>query len=190
MNERERLAKIYRALEGKELLSLYQNPDQLSPLAVEALRDELKVRGIDPDSLKATVPKAAAEEEKDGPPEGSGPAGGDLDVPEELAGAFDPSAPMVECPSCGAPNRTDEARCRACLRPLRETPEPPQASAGPEPGTLASATFGLLGFAALAFSGFVARAERAVGSLVIVAAAVGAASLAAAVVLYRRSTRR
>lgn len=79
-DERRRLSKSYRELPASELLGLYEKRETLSATAAEVLRNELRLRGLDPDSLRATVPKAT-------PTEDEGAAGDaslvDADAPEE-----------------------------------------------------------------------------------------------------------
>jgi hypothetical protein len=198
-DDRSRLSKTYRDLDGKELLALYGKREDLSEAAVDTLRDELKLRGIDPDSLKPTVPKAAPTEDE--PPNQEGDAaladGPPPELPEELKGEFDPSN-MVICPACQTPNLAEDPVCRSCGVELKKgeaapepepEPEPPQAiePGGAEPGTLASATFGLIGIAGLVFAGYVALNSPQTMSFAEIAAVIGAACLGIAVALYRKS---
>lgn len=219
-DERARLSKTYRDLDGADLLELYRNRADLSPLAVETLRDELKVRGVDPDSLKATVPKASSGAGDDEPGDASDASlAGETDpenapddaddgaeppvppeVPDELAGEFDPTANIQVCPKCEAHNHADDLRCRSCkatLRPVAEGAADPSTMARPaagagraapaEPGTVASATFGLMGLSGMVFAIYVYTGDPAARSIALVAGVVGAICLGIAVTLFRNS---
>lgn len=199
-NEKARLAKTYRDLDAADLLKLYHERNDLSPIALEALRDELKLRGLDPDSLRATVPKATRGDEEEGD-EGAAlaDASADMpavpDVPEELAGEFDPGKNRVLCPTCGADNDADEARCRACRALLSgaatmESPAIARPLPPSEPSALPAATFGLMGLAGLVFGIYLLVTERDAFDIGLIAAAVGGICLGLAVTLHRRSGQR
>ncbi len=203
-DEKSRLARTYRDLDAADLLKLYTERNDLSPVALDALRDELKLRGLDPDSLRATVPKAEREDDEGegGAELAEADASSDMpalpDVPEELAGEFDPGKNRVLCPTCGTDNDADDARCRACraILPSGATMESPSvarpgAPAGSgEPATIASATFGLMGLAGLVFGVYVIVTDRVAFDLGMIASAVGAICLAVAITLYRRRGQR
>lgn len=194
-DERARLSKTYRDLDGADLLELYRNRADLSPLAVETLRDELKLRGVDPDSLKATVPKAspeAGDEElgDDGDASLAGEEGADdaesgeeggeggeppvpPEVPDELRGEFDPLHPPE--PAAANPS-TMERPAIAAGRP-----------APAEPGTVASATFGLIGLSGIVFAIYVYAGDPDAHLFAGIAGAVGVICIGIAVTLYRKS---
>lgn len=146
-DERRRFAKKYRDLTAQELLGFFEKRDTLSAEAVDALRSELRLRGLDPDSLRATVPKAI-------PTDDEGSAGDDTlaeadlppDEPSRSARAPAPepdadgdpeSAPpegaspaedvaaaaAVRCAQCGARNPAIEDVCLRCGQPLGESPQ-------------------------------------------------------------------
>lgn len=195
-DDRDKLVKTYRELEGHELLSLYAKREDLSPAAVDVLREELKLRGIDPDSLRPTVPRARTDEE---PGADEGPRDASLaetqlpEIPEELRGEYDPStAGWLSCPACGAPNLSSETHCRSCRAPLTDAPPPaepaaPIAPGGPHPGTLASATLGLVGISGLLFSAYIAMLDRRAVPIAVLAAVAGAIAVGISIALYSRS---
>ena len=145
-DERSRFGRAYRDLAAQELLRLYEARETLSPVAADCLRAELRLRGLDPDSLRATVPKAS---DVDGPID-SGDASladadpergdGDPEVVEEepskshkvgrkaaraaaeSAETAEPPPPAaLRCASCGARNAPQEESCARCGRPLAES---------------------------------------------------------------------
>lgn len=199
-DDRTRLAKTYRDLDAADLLKLYNERNDLSELALEVLRDELKLRGLDPDSLRATVPKAGRDEDDEsdaGELESPSDMPAVPDVPEELKGEFDPAKDRVLCPTCGAPNETEEVRCRACRALLPgaggtlESPSvsSPTASGGAEPATLVSAMFGLMGLAGLVFGVYLLVSEKDAFDLGALASVIGAVCVGIATVLHRRGQR-
>ena len=151
-DERRRLAKMYRDLAAQELLGFFEKRETLSTEAVDALRSELRLRGLDPDSLRATVPKATLmdDEESSGdaslvdadlPPDEPSksvrarPApepdaegeGGDAEAEAESAEAASPAedvaaAAAIRCQHCGARNPAIEDLCLRCGQPLAENP--------------------------------------------------------------------
>lgn len=204
-DDRDRFARSYRDLPGGELLSLYEKRLDLPDAAVEALRNEIRLRGIDPDSLTATVPKARSDE----PPRSGGSAGpvpaedADLSpsVPEGMAaeleddghGRDDPEDARVVCPSCGQPNLAGEARCGACHAALGRSaphsaalPRPRSAAAAPASGTVASATFGLVGIAALVFAIHIAT-RSGEPAIAVATGALGIVCVGVALLLYQRA---
>lgn len=202
--ERDRFAKTYRDLDGKELLALYATRDDLSASAVDALRDELKVRGIDPDSLMPTVPKAEAGAEEGAEANSEGDAAlaeapdvpedaAPPDVPDELKGEFDPTAKTLNCPTCGVDNIVGEERCRACGEPLRgataaaDEPSATESAPGSHPGSLASATLGVIGIAGIAFAAYIEMHPGDPTSIATLTGLVGAACVVVSIVLWSRS---
>lgn len=197
-DERARLSKTYRDLDGADLLELYRNRADLSPLAVETLRDELKLRGVDPDSLMATVPKAeggddepgdasdaslAGEEDADGDGEEVDDENAEPppapEVPEELRGEFESvqKAPEREAASApGNPSTMERPRVGAAPQP-----------AAVEPGTVASATFGLMGLSGIVFAIYVFTGDPAARSFAGIAGVIGAICLGISATLYRKS---
>lgn len=145
-DERRRLEKAYRELDAQELLRLFDGRQTLSSAAVEALRTELRLRGLDPDSLRATVPKAIPSDDDAGgassgdatlvdsdvapdepskvgaPP--SAPAEGEGALPEGASPAeAAASAATIRCTQCGARNPTIEDLCLRCGATLGEAPQ-------------------------------------------------------------------
>lgn len=191
-DERARLSKTYRDLDGADLLELYRNRADLSPLAVETLRDELKLRGVDPDSLMATVPKAGS--------------GGD-DEPGDasdasLAGEEDGDAEEIEDENAEPPPAPEvPEELRGEFESVQKAPEPaaaanpstmerPRLTAGPapvEPGTVASATFGLMGLSGIVFAIYVFTGDPSARSFAGIAGVIGAICLGISVTLYRNS---
>lgn len=189
-DERARLSKTYRDLDGADLLELYRNRADLSPLAVETLRDELKLRGVDPDSLMATVPKADAGDDEPGDASDASLAGEeDGEEAEEDENAEPPPAPEVPEELRGEFESVQKA-------PEREAPanpstmERPRLTAGPapvEPGTVASATFGLMGLSGIVFAIYVFTGDPSARSFAGIAGVVGAICLGISATLYRNS---
>lgn len=150
-DERRRLAKMYRDLAAQELLGFFEKRETLSTEAVDALRSELRLRGLDPDSLRATVPKATPMDDEgssgdaslvdaDLPPdepsrsvrarsaaepdaEGDGEADAEAESPEAPSPAEDvAAAAAIRCLHCGARNPAIEDLCLRCGQPLAENP--------------------------------------------------------------------
>ena len=195
-DDRDKLVKTYRELEGHELLTLYAKREDLSPVAVEVLREELRLRGLDPDSLRPTVPRARTDDEpgEEGPRDASLAESQLPEIPEELRGEYDPSTSgWLSCPACGAPNLSSETHCRSCRAPLGEAPPAPEAEpgaitpGGPHPGTLASATLGLVGISGLLFSAYIAMLDVRAVPIAVLAAVAGAVSIGLSIALYSRS---
>lgn len=147
-DERRRLEKTYRDLDAQELLRLFETRETLSGAAVDALRMELRLRGLDPDSLRATVPKAIPTDDEESAgdatlaeaesapseePSRAGPppaAQGDAEPDGEAAAAEDPlpaeaaaSAATLRCARCGARNPAIEDLCLRCGQPLADGPQ-------------------------------------------------------------------
>lgn len=223
-DERRRLAKKYTDVAAQELLALFDKRETLPAGDVDALRLELRLRGLDPDSLRATVPKAT-------PMDDEGSSGDaslvDADLPpdepsksvrarrepdaegNEVDGEAEPepaspaeevaAAAAIRCLQCGARNPAVEDLCLRCGQPLAESPqhqtmarriaESSTSSSRPS-GTIASATTGVAGISALVFASYSLTLESRLIALTLVAAVVGAASLIAAVWLYRVEKKR
>ena len=168
-DDRERLVKLYRELGGGELLRLYRQPDDLPAGGAAALRSELRLRGIDPDSLEATVPKATSQGDDEGDP-----PRGEMDPPEGFEVPPEVRRAMESASSSHAENLT-AARELAARR-------------ANEGGTLASATLGLLGVAALVFAVYVFASHPSVAIVGGIAAGAGFTTLVVSAILYRRSS--
>ena len=218
-DERRRLEKTYRDLDAQELLRLFETRETLSGVAVDALRMELRLRGLDPDSLRATVPKALPTDDDESagdatladgeaaPGERSKAAASsrraDSAAEGEAAESSSPaeaaaSAATLRCGSCGARNPAIEDLCLRCGQTLGDGPQHQTMSrriaesappARPN-GTVASATTGVIGISALVFASYSLTLERRVYEVAVVAAVAGLAALAAAMFLYRAEKRR
>ena len=218
-DERRRLDKVYRDLPASELLRLYERRDgDLSETAMESLRAELRLRGLDPDSLKPTVPKARIDEEAGGgdasladeespreaPPrrgesaegegEGEGPEGGGEEPPPRPA----PSDSRVRCSSCGAMNSALESDCQRCGNPLGE-PERHQtmkrriteSGLNVQPaGTIASATTGIVGIGSLMVAAYAIANPWLSRPIALAALLSGVTNLGIAMILYRNAKKR
>lgn len=167
-DDRERLVKLYRELGGGELLRLYRQPDDLPAGGAAALRSELRLRGIDPDSLEATVPKATSQGDDEGdPPRGEMDPPEGFEVPPEVRRAMESSSSHAE--NLNAAREVAERRAN-------------------EGGTLASATLGLLGVAALVFAVYVFASNPSVAIVAGIAGGAGVTALVVSAILYRRSS--
>lgn len=144
-DERRRLEKAYRDLDAQELLRLFEGRQTLAVEAVDALRMELRLRGLDPDSLRATVPKAIPtdddgasgdaslvdselapdEPSKVGAAPGTSAEGDAGNGSPDAASAAEAaaSAATIRCTQCGARNPTIEDLCLRCGSPLGEAPQ-------------------------------------------------------------------
>ena len=148
-DERGRFAKKYRDLSAQELLGFFEKRESLSSDAVDALRSELRLRGLDPDSLRATVPKAIPTDDEgsagdatlvdeevppDEPsrsvrervpdPDADGDPEEEGGPPETASPAEDvAAAAAVRCTHCGARNPALEDACLRCGQPLGEPPQ-------------------------------------------------------------------
>ena len=151
-DERLRLAKKYRDLAAQELLGFFEKRDTLAPEAVDALRLELRLRGLDPDSLRATVPRATLLDDEgssgdaslvdaDLPPdepsksvrtrraapepdaEGPGESESEADPEGEPIESAPPEEPALRCVHCGTRNPAIEDLCVRCGQPLAENPQ-------------------------------------------------------------------
>lgn len=145
-DERRRLEKAYRDLDAQELLRLFEGRQTLPDAAVDALRMELRLRGLDPDSLRATVPKALPTEDEGASGDASlvdselvpdepskvgaapsapaeGDAAGDGSPDAASAAEAAASAATIRCTQCGARNPTIEDLCLRCGSPLGEAPQ-------------------------------------------------------------------
>lgn len=168
-DDRERLVKMYRELGGGELLRLYRQPEDLPAGGAAALRSELRLRGIDPDSLEATVPKATSQGDDEGePPRGEMDPPEGFEVPPEVRRAME-SSPSAHADNLTAAREGTERRAN-------------------EGGTLASATLGLLGVAALVFAVYVFASHPSVAIVGGIAAGAGVTTLVVSAILYRRSS--
>jgi hypothetical protein len=191
-DDRERFAKEYRDQGAAELMALFDRRADLSANALDALRDELRLRGLDPDTLKATVPKAMpGPDDRSGrgdgaePVDAAGEAGdvrGDLDVyePPPLA-----ERPSPELDPGGADGDSDSESAEEATSSSSAAEDPAEAAA--PPGSIASATFGLLGVSGLVFGGYLWSGAPAAIDAASIAAALGLTSVVVALVLYRRS---
>ena len=164
-DERDRLVRKYRELDGGELLRLYRAPDELPEGGAALVRDELRLRGIDPVSLEATVPKAM--NQADGDDE---PSQGEMDPPEGFS-----VPPHVRRAMDAAPEAITAARDIPDLKPATEN------------GTIASATIGLIGVAALVFAGYVVLTTAEASAIAGIAGGLGLIALSVSVILYRKS---
>lgn len=217
-DERRRFAKKYRDLTAQELLGFFEKRDTLTAEAVDALRSELRLRGLDPDSLRATVPKAIPTDDEgsagdatladaDLPPDEPSrstrapaperdPEGDAEEAPPASAAEEVAAAASVRCPHCGARNPAFEDACLRCGQPLGESPQHQtmarriEGAAARPGGTVASATTGVVGISALVFASYSLTLGRRVIPLTLLAAAVGAGALVAAVLLYRAERKR
>src|SRR5690349_13894017 len=114
--DRDRWVREFRDRSAADLLEKYREPEALSELALNVLRDELKLRGLDPDSLQMTVPRASPEEKGD-EIHGETEPPPDLDLPElrsETAVPSDLSTNLRVCPNCKTPNHPEDPVCRNC----------------------------------------------------------------------------
>jgi hypothetical protein len=112
-DERRRLEKTYRELDAQELLRLFDGRQTLPADAVEALRIELRLRGLDPDSLRATVPKAVSTDD-----DASDVAPGDATLVDADAAPDEPS--KVGAPPAAPPEAEGEGEGEAAPEPSPE----------------------------------------------------------------------
>ena len=166
-DDRQTLLRRYRELGGGELLRLYRNPEELPAGASDLLRSELRLRGIDPETLEATVPKAVASTE-----EGEEPARSEMDPPEAIA-----IPPDVRRALDAASDATTGAHGLSASH----------AAARREQGSIAAATAGMIGIAALVFSSYATIEAGAGSTAAAIALLSGVLALGASLILYRRS---
>lgn len=144
---------MYRDLAAQELLGLFEKRATLAPAAVDALRMELRLRGLDPDSLRATVPRAMLQDDEgsagdaslvdadmpmDEPSKSGRTRAADAqgDEEDDREGEGDPgeaeavspaeevaAAAAIRCLQCGARNPAIEDLCLRCGQPLGDSPQ-------------------------------------------------------------------
>lgn len=219
-DERRRLEKRYRDLPASELLRLYETRDGgVSEAMMELLRGELRLRGLDPDSLRPTVPKAQVEGEGGGDASlaDDEPSRGEAAAPPPLRESSDPSdadaaasaaadpppvagGQKVRCLQCNAINSAVEVDCQRCGSPLGE-PErhqtmkrritDPGLPLAPKPsGTVASATLGTAGVLGVVVGCYALTLPAATTAFALTALMLGLLNLAIARALYHQARRR
>lgn len=199
--DRDRWSAAFRELGAAELLERYRRRNELPPLAITALRDELRLRGVDPDSLRATVPRAEPGVDDDVDGEGEGDptneqpqARGemqpppDLELPEAVRSG-EVSANVLVCPHCRVPNHPDATRCRNCQTSLSAEAEGERGAAAVEVATadrIGIAVIGLLGISMVVLALWALLLGRGPVRFGLLVAALGASAILAAMVLQRR----
>jgi len=191
-DDRERWTLTFRELGAAELLERYRRKNELPPRAIDALRDELKLRGVDPDSLRATVPRAEPDPEEPGASgeDAQGEARGEMQPPPEFelpeTRTGEVSANVMICPHCQTPNHPESQRCRSCRELLR----PDEGRAAPDQERIGPAVIGLFGIVLIVFALYVLLVGDRPVVVGLVAALAGCGSVLASLLLQRGTLAR